>query len=172
MNKNTEFSQRLVRGTPVVIADSFGVAGLRSAKQVVASKGPVKCNGKGRCAGDWCIGLAVFTTSPDTINEDKSLGWRSGTAKVCLTHIKDSEGRLVLPPPAIRVAQSALEKVGPRTESTSSDPVTWQELAQTASESNWVHLVALARRLKRENEVLSQTVIKLQGSLLERLAQA
>lgn len=108
MTQTKVMEQRLVRGTPVVIADSFGQAHLRGQRQVVASKGPVKCNGKGRCAGDWCIGLAVFVTDPETVNDDKDMGWRSGTTKVCLTHLKDEGGNLVLPPPAMRVAQETL----------------------------------------------------------------
>lgn len=162
--------QRLVRGTPVVIADSFGHAHLRGTTQIVASKGPVKCNGKGRCAGDWCIGLAVFVGDPGSNNDEKEMGWRSGTTKVCLTHLKDEEGNLVLPPPAMRVVQDALEKpptVATRPEPVDNSPVSWDELAQVCSERDLGRLTLLARRLKRENDGLRQKLVETQDKLIE-----
>jgi hypothetical protein len=172
VTQTKEMAQRLIRGTQVSIADSFGQAHLRGSKQIVASKGPVKCNGKGRCAGDWCIGLAVFLTDPDSKNDEKDMGWRSGTTKVCLTHVKDEEGNLVLPPPALRVAHAALEPsagVLPRAETADNSPVSWEELAQVCNERDLGRLVLLSRRLKRENESLRQRLIDTQERLLSRL---
>jgi hypothetical protein len=174
--------QRLIRGTPVTIADSFGQAHLRGQKQVVASKGPVKCNGKGRCAGDWCIGLAVFVTDPETTHDDKDMGWRSGTTKVCLTHLKDEEGTLILPPPAMKVAQEALRESSvantpvltptpvvqpPRP--VDNAPVSWEELAQASAERDLGRVILLARRLKSENEALRQKLVDTQAKLIEHL---
>lgn len=172
MTQTKEMEQKLIRGTQVTIADSFGQAHLRGSKQIVASKGPVKCNGKGRCAGDWCIGLAVFLTDPETKNDEKEMGWRSGTTKVCLTHIRDAEDNLVLPPPAMRVASAALESpagVLPRVETADNSPVSWEELAQVCSERDLARLILLSRRLKRENEGLRQKLIDTQERLLSRL---
>lgn len=169
----TVMEQRLIRGTRVVIADSFGKADLRGEEMIVASKGPVKCNGKGRCAGDWCIGLSVFLADPDTLHEDKEMGWRGGTTKVCLTHVKDSEGHLYLAPPALQIAQQALASTPrpeePPTGATHGGVVTWEDLAQTVADRDWVRLTHLARKLKRENEDLKVRVIEAQARLIESL---
>jgi hypothetical protein len=86
--------ENLTRGSVVVVGDTFSKEELHGAKMRVASKGTVKCNGKGRCAGDHCIGLAVFVTAPETYEEepDGSTGWRSNTTKICLTHLQDEAG--------------------------------------------------------------------------------
>lgn len=161
----------LVRGTPVVVADSVGQPALRGAKMIVASKGSVKCNGKGRCAGPWCSGQAVFLTTPESNKEDKEMGWRGGTTKVCLTHVKDEEGNLIVPPPAMRVAQEALERQqSPRPDLSGDGVVSWEELAKAASDRDLTTLVMLARRLKRENESLRTKVIEAQGKLIEHLS--
>jgi hypothetical protein len=159
----------LIRGNTVVVADSFGQADLRGAKLIVASKGLVRCNRKGRCAGTWCIGKAVFVTSPNTNKDDKHMGWRSGTNKICLTHLKDEEGNLILPPQALRVMKEALDRPLPQQDTPIVGPVTWDDLANTVSERDWVRLTTLARRLKRENEVLQQRVIEVQDKLIEHL---
>lgn len=169
----TVMEQRLIRGTRVMIADSFGKADLRGKEMIVASKGPVKCNGKGRCAGDWCIGLAVFLADPDSLHEDKEMGWRGGTTKVCLTHVKDNEGHLLLAPPALQIAQQALASTPKPKEPTTSAPhegvVTWEDLAQTVADRDWNLLTHLARKLKRENEDLKVKVIETQAKLIETL---
>lgn len=167
----TVMEQRLVRGSRVVIADSFGKADLRGKEMIVASKGPVKCNGKGRCAGDWCIGMAVFLANPESLNEDKEMGWRGGTTKVCLTHVKDNEGHLLLAPPALQIAQQALAST-PRPKAVSvtyEGVVTWEDLAQVVADRDWNQLTHLARRLKRENEDLKVRVIEAQARLIEAL---
>jgi hypothetical protein len=164
--------QRLIRGTPVKIANSFGKADLRGADMIVASKGPVKCNGKNRCAGNWCIGFAVFVTDPGSMNEDKEMGWRGGTTKVCLTHLKDEDGHLVLPPPALQVAQKALasqRRDTPTRPSEHTGVVTWEDLANAVADQDYALVTRLARRLKRENEELKTKLIDLQQRLIEQL---
>jgi hypothetical protein len=169
--------QRLIRGTRVTVADSFGKADLRGAEMIVASKGPVKCNGKGRCAGDWCEGLAVFLADPETLNEDKEMGWRGGTVKVCLTHLKDSDGHLVLAPPALQIAQAALAPrpaaaapAAPAQElPTHEGVVTWEDLANADADRDYRLMVFLARKLKRESEELKTKVISLQEKLIATL---
>lgn len=170
-----ELDRRLVRGTRVIVADSVGHAHLRGVEQIIASKAFVKCNRGDRCAGDWCIGRAVFVMDPATKNDDRDMGWRNGTTKLCITHLKDMEGNLILPPSAMEVAQEALERqavvTNTRVRSGAGDPVTWEELATTASERDWAHLVSLARRLKRENETLTQKVVDLQAKVIEQLTR-
>lgn len=165
--------QQLIRGTRVVVGESFRKPGLRGEEMIVASRGLVKCNGKGRCAGDWCAGLAVFLADPETVNEEKEMGWRGGTKKVCLTHLRTPEGDAVLPPPALQVAAEALEKQGQTTPTanpySSTGVVTWEELAQTVADKDWTRLTYLARKLKRENEDLKVKVIAAQEKLIEHL---
>jgi hypothetical protein len=165
-------SQFLARGTPVIIADSFGKPKLRGAKMMVASKSTVKCNKKGRCAGNWCLGLSAFVADPDTVNDEKDMGWRQGTTKVCLTHLKDKDGNLVLPPPppAMRVAQDAIEKAqAPRPVRSEAGPVSWDELAHTVADKDLPHLAFLARRLKTENDDLQRKVLVLQEKVIAQL---
>lgn len=171
--------QRLIRGTRVVIADSFGKAALRGETMIVASHSTVKCNGKGRCAGNWCAELAVFVADAETINDEKEMGWRKGTTKVCLTHLKDEEGHLVLPPPALQIAQQALasmpkpvrnpKPVVATPRATHEGTVTWEDLAQASADSNLDLVILLARKLKRENEDLKVKVIEAQSKLIESL---
>lgn len=171
MNSTTKtlLEQRLVRGTPVIIADSFARPALRSAEQVVASKGPVKCNKGGRCAGDWCVGLAVFTMDPETLHDDKDMAWRSGTTKVCLTHIKDEDGQLILAPAALTVAKSALERPRGPMPQPSNQLVTWEALANVVANQDWAQLSFMARTLKRENEELKSKMIEIQSKVIESL---
>lgn len=98
--------QRLVRGAKVVIGDNYGDPALRGKEMILASKSVVKCNGKGRCAHDNCVGLAAFVTEPGGLVVDKSgkkgdksknIGWRSGTTKICLTRLKTPEGDELVP---------------------------------------------------------------------------
>jgi len=158
--------QRLTRGARVTVADSFSKATMRGSEQIVASKGPVKCNGKGRCAGDWCAGLAVFVTDPTANNEDKEMGWRGGTTKVCLTHLKDEDGELLVAPPTLcrerRPSSSA-------NSAPHEGVVTWEDLANVVADGDFNALVQLARALKRENEVLKTQVIEAQSDLIGRL---
>jgi len=158
--------QRLIRGTPVIVADSFGKAAMRSKKVIVASKGPVKCNGKGRCAGDWCPGLAVFVTNPESAKEEKEMGWRGGTTKVCLTHLKDEDGNLVVAPPSLRAAR---KKTTSARGDVQEGVVTWEDLANTVADGDFNALTQLARSLKRENESLKTQVIEAQAELIGSL---
>ena len=172
--------QRLTRGTPVIIADSFGQAKLRGATMIVASKATVKCNKGGRCAGDWCIGDAVFLTTPSTASEDKQMGWRRNTVKVCLTHLKTDQGALLLPPPDIDVPSPILSRISDRgvTEPTpvtngngSRTHVTWGDLADAHSSGNLDKLALLARKLKSENESLFRRVVEAQDRLIESMTR-
>lgn len=170
--------QRLTRGTPVVIADSFGQAKLRGAKKIVASKGPVKCNKGGRCAGEWCIGLAVFVADPNTVNTDKKMGWRGNTAKVCLTHLKDNQGVLVLGPspapqnrlPDVEPTPGVVEQVQPVNGNGSHfSVVTWDDLAKAHQDGDINRLALMARKLKTDNERLKGKVIEAQDKLIAQL---
>jgi len=174
---NKVMQQRLIRGCPVIVADSVGQADLRGKTLIVSSKGPVKCNRGGRCAGDWCVGLAVFLADPKSSKKDKKMGWRKDTAKVCLTHIKDENGDLVVPPPFAR-QQTALR---PRPSTRLPDPpptngcvthpteVTWADLAEAHSAGDLERLALLARALKAQSEILKSTVIESQTKLIEHL---
>lgn len=164
--------QRLIRGTPVIVADSFGKAALRGEHMIVASKGPVKCNGRGRCAGEWCAGLSVFVSKPNTNNEDKEMGWRGGTTKICLTHLKDGDGLLVIAPPALRSVRSRITAppaVGGETSLAVDGVVTWEALACAVADQDWALLTRIARTLKRENEGLKNRVIEVQNELIGQL---
>ena len=176
---NKVMQQRLTRGTPVLIADSFGQAKLRGASMIVASKSTVKCNKGGRCAGEWCIGSAVFLTTPDTVGEDKQMGWRKNTVKVCLTHLKTDQGALVLPPPDIEnpapVFASRLRTapvpVLPTNGDGANTPVSWSDLADAHRSGNLDRLALLARRLKGENEKFVRKVVDAQDKLIEVLTK-
>jgi hypothetical protein len=172
--------QRLTRGTPVRIADSFGQAKLRGAERIIASKGPVKCNKGGRCAGDWCAGLAVFVADPKTMNEDKEMGWRGGTTKVCLTHVKDAQGALVLAPPSLRPHNRLPETLAESTvaerptngngNGKHSVVVTWNDLAVATQNGHINRLAFMARQLKADNERLKGMVIDAQEKLIAELS--
>ena len=151
--------QRLIRGTKVVVAESFEKGALRGKTLVVASKQVVTCKKGGRCAGNWCVGLAVFATNASNFKKDKKLAWRTGAHKICLTHLTDEDGELFLPPSAISVAQEAL--VEPQV-------VTWEDLACASADQDVHALVNIARRLKRENEQLVRKVIEVQNQLIEQ----
>jgi len=173
--------QRLTRGTPVMIADSFGKAKLRGTKAIIASKGPVKCNKNGRCAGDWCVGLSVFVASPKSLNQDKEMGWRGGTTKVCLTHLKDNQGVLVLAPPVLQ-GQRRIPEVTPTVEAPAEiakpangngsrfTVVTWEDLASANQDGDINRLALMARKLKTDNERLKGRVIEAQDKLIEQLS--
>jgi hypothetical protein len=172
--------QRLTRGTPVLIADSFGQAKLRGATMIVASKATVKCNKGGRCAGDWCIGAAVFLTTPSTAGEDKQMGWRRNTVKVCLTHLKTDQGALLLPPPDIGLPSPLLSRISNRGASEplaapngngSTTHVSWGDLADAHGSGNLDKLALLSRRLKSENEALYRKVVEAQDKLIESLTR-
>ena len=106
---NDALKQRLLRGTSVFIAESFGQAKLRGKNMIVSSKGTVECNGGDRCAGDWCAGLAVFVGTPESFKKDKKLAWRKGQIKICLTHVKDNGGALLVSPPLLHRPTSTAE---------------------------------------------------------------
>jgi hypothetical protein len=164
-------TERLKRGTSVVVADSFGQADLRGETMIVASKSVVKCNKGGRCAGNWCVGLAVFVTDPDEVNTDKDMGWRSGTTKICLTHLKDEEGELLVPPPILKQGFD----LTPLTEDTPGDrrtnEVTWVELAHAVADGDLERVAFMARTLKTENDSLKSKVIAAQDRLIEQLTR-
>ena len=171
--------QRLTRGTPVQIADSFGRAKLRGTKGIIASKGPVKCNKGGRCAGDWCIGLAVFVADPKTMNEEKEMGWRGGTTKVCLTHLKDEQGALILAPPSFGAPSFGRSRIKPEItpEQASTNGngsqfsvVSWVELATAHQDGDINRLAFMARKLKTDNERLKGRIIDAQDRLLAQLS--
>ena len=175
---------RLTRGASVVIADSFGTPALRGKKMVVTSKGPVKCNGKGRCAGDWCCGFAIFVSDTKSAKKDKEMGWRGGSKKICLTHVKDKDGVLLVPPPLLnpkprretaparsssRISGFVAETNGGGSSETHTGEVTWGDLAQAVQAGNLKQVAHFARLLKVENESLKSQVIEAQSKLIAHL---
>lgn len=156
----TKINQQLIRGALVKVADSFGRAQLRSTTQAIVSKGTVPCKQGGRCAGDWCIGLAVYVAEPESLGDDKSAGWRTGAAKICLTHLKDENDELLVSPSVVSVARAALAPV---------KVVTWEDLANAAADQDFQTMIGLARALKRENESLSRRLIEVQDRLIDQL---
>jgi hypothetical protein len=176
---NQVMEQRLTRGTPVIVAESFGKAKLRGKKQIVTSKGPVKCNRGGRCAGNWCPGLAVFVAPEKSTKRDKKMGWRGGTVKVCLTHLKDADGDLLVPPPltlqgsgehpAFPTDPKILPETPSRSGGSASSEVSWSDLAEADSARDYARLVLFARTLKTQNEALKSKVIEAQERLIEHL---
>jgi hypothetical protein len=176
--------QRLTRGTPVIVAESFGQAKLRGANMIVASKSTVKCNKGTRCAGPWCAEIAVFVTTPGSSKEEKEMGWRGGTTKICLTHLKDEEGSLLVPPPIARqrarrpeitvnASRFEMDEVKPEAPPSNGNgllhEVTWADLAEAHSSGDINKLALLARQLKADTEKLKTKVIAAQDKLLATL---
>ena len=175
---NKVMQQRLTRGTPVIVGESFGRAKLRGKNQIVTSKGPVKCNKGGRCAGDWCIGMAVFVAAANSAKKDKKMGWRANTTKICLTHLKDSDGELILPPPLLRQRATpelssfeGIEISEPESNGSGTGEVSWSDLAEAHRSGDVDQVAVLARRLKARTEELKTRVIDLQGRLLEHVTR-
>lgn len=184
MNRNLlrNLSHTLIRGARVKIGDSFADDALRGIETTIRSKGLVTCNGRGRCAGDWCIGSAVFVVDPNvdqTVEEGKKAGWRHGAAKVCLTHLLTTEGERVLPPEA---AVADIDPVGaPEPESQAPtyitpEPlpgvVTWSALAEAHAAKDTERLAQMARVLKAENDNLVRRVIEGQDREIARLRES
>jgi hypothetical protein len=188
--------QRLTRGTPVIVADSFGKRDVRGKKVIVASKATVKCNKGNRCAGYWCAGFAVFVTQPakkkKTAAKGKKgqakedMGWRGGTTKICITHLKDNDGVLILPPPVARQqrtiptesrikgvveahAAEATHAAANGNGNGQTTEVTWADLSHAHSSGNLEALGYMARALKAETEKLKTKVISAQDKLLAHL---
>jgi len=194
--------QRLTRGARVVVAESYSDESLHGKTMTVTSKGPVKCNRGGRCAGDWCVGYAVFVSEPGARKNakkgDKRLGWRAATKKICLTHLKDEQGTLLVPPPIMRQQQGEerphrasrrsrrkrTEK--PKVEETKALPaptdtngadegsvadVSWSDMADAHQAGDINSLAMMARRLKAENERLKNKMIGTQERLIDHLTK-
>lgn len=172
-----ELKQLLVRGAKVQIGDGYGDPALRSKTMVVASKTTVPCKGSAgvnRCRGPWCVGLAVFLTSPESYNDDKKLAWRRNTVKVCLTHLKDENGALLVPPPLrhSHVEEQPLTRLAAEVESahkTSGADVTWSDLAAAHQAGDLNRLAIYARLLKQDNENLRQKTLALQEKVIDHL---
>lgn len=187
--------QRLTRGAKVVVGESYPEPELRGKEMVLAPKSVVKCNGKGRCAHDNCIGLAAFVTEPGNMVVDKSgkkseksknIGWRSGTTKICLTHLRTPEGDELVPEedevtsaPAVPngatngAAHEPTNRVRERLEHREESPsranetdTSWEALAQAANASDKNEIIRIARALKRETERLKQRLMDTQERLL------
>lgn len=183
---NKVMQQRLTRGTTVIVTDSlsFSQVKLRGKHLLVTSKGPVKCNKGGRCAGPWCVGLAIFVSTEKAAKQDKKMGWRKNAAKICLTHIKDQDGVLIVPPPILKKKKkkkasvlarpsrinSLIETNGNGT-GVSIGEVTWADLAAAHQEGDIDQLALLARALKVQTGSLKTTVIESQARLIESLTR-
>ena len=183
--------QRLVRGVRVVVSETYGDPELRGKEMALASKTVVECKGKGRCAHDNCVGLAAFVTDPDNLSTDKAdkkskpVGWRSGTTKICLTHLKTPEGDDLVPDeddaivaapsngshgPTNRVREHLEPEQGYRgTADRAEVDTSWEALAQAASTTDRGEIVRIARALKRETEQLRQRLMDTQERLLARM---
>ena len=188
----------------MIVADSFGKRDVRGKKVIVASKATVKCNKGNRCAGYWCAGFAVFVTQPakkKTPTKGKKgkakeeMGWRGGTTKICVTHLKDMDGVLILPPPVERqrqtiptesrivmpirlkgevdhaAAEVAHAEVAHAAANGNGKPgeVTWADLSHAHASGNLEALGYMARALKAETEKLKTKVIAAQDRLLIHL---
>lgn len=188
MDKNLlrNLSHTLIRGARVKIGDSFADEKLRGVETTIRSKGLVTCNGRGRCAGDWCIGSAVFVVDPnvDQTSEDgKKAGWRHGAAKVCLTHLLTTEGERVLPPEAtvvnldpVEVEDSEPQPKTPAPTYITPEPlpgiVTWVALAEAHAKGDTNGLANMARALKAENENLVRRLVDAQDREIARLRES
>lgn len=96
------------------------------------------------------------------------MGWRGGTIKVCLTHLKDTEDRLLLTPSALREAVVITSRpANARIEH--EGVVTWEDLACASADRDLDLVIFLARKLKSENETLKSKVIEAQDDLIEGL---
>jgi hypothetical protein len=190
--------QRLTRGTPVIVADSCGDRELRGKRMIVASKATVKCNKGNRCAGYWCAGYAVFVKTAAAMKASpakgrkkrakQDMGWRGGSAKICVTHLKDKDGVLVLPPPAARQTRTKLttesrlkdvveahdaevEHAATSNGNGKTSEVTWADLSHAHASGNLEALGYMARALKAETERLKTKVISAQDKLLVHLTR-
>ena len=123
----------------------------------------------------------MFVADPSTMNEEKEKGWRGGTTKVCLTHLKDEHGVLVLAPPTLTARQPVrrlpglitdsgkLEAVSFNGNGTASAVVTWDDLVAAHQDGDINRLATIARQLKSDNERLKGKVIEAQDRLLATL---
>ena len=108
------------------------------------------------------------------------MGWRANTTKICLTHLKDAEGTLILPPPLLtqrrEVAVPDVDRfkeveVSEPTGNGSDIEVSWSDLAEAHRSGDVNALALLARRLKTRTEELKTRVIDLQERLLEQVTR-
>ncbi len=173
--------QTLVRGASVTVSSTYTekpeLAGITT---TLRSKKPVHCNKKGKCAGDHCIGKAVFVNDP-TVEPIEGSGWRHGTAKICLTHIIDSDSIPILLPESTVVGEPVSDLV-PETygfyaesREVNEDPyhtgqVLWQDLAHAAADRDTDLLVFLARKLKKENEQMTRQLLDAQARIIGTLS--
>ena len=183
-------AQRLTRGQKLIVADSYGKPKLRGKQLIVTSKSTVTCNGGGRCAGPWCVGSAIFVTDVKSSKEDKEMGWRGGSVKICLTHLKDNDGVLLVPPPLLnqlatppvfvaraavgssRLDEAVAETLGNSNGSAHHDgEVTWDDLADAHKAGDLNRLALLARTLKVQTEELKSKVISTQTKLIESITR-
>jgi len=163
--------QRLVRGTTVSVMSSYvEKPELGGITTTLRSKKPVPCNGKGKCAGDHCVGKAVFVDDP-TVEPIEGSGWRHGTAKICLTYILDENNAPILPTETLDTCGLEVESREVNEDPYHSDEVLWQELAHAHTNQDTDLLAFLARKLKKENEQLTRKLLATQSRLIESLSQ-
>ena len=156
----------------MVVGNSYSKSAYHGKTMVVASKNTVPCRGGGRCAGDWCEALSVFLVEESTVLDDQKMGWRKGSIKVCLTHLKTEDGKLILPPPGLEGEDKPLTALAQSDqEVVEVDTVTWSDLAEAHASGNLNQLAYLARKLMSENEVLSRKVIEAQDKLIQVLVE-
>lgn len=169
----------------VVIGDSYSDESIHGERVEIISKGPVVCNKKGRCADEsQCIGAkgALFVRDPNykPTGDEAPTGWRTGTLKICLTHLRNEHGAALLPDAP--VVQTVVEKKVPRKKKTSDNAdvaittetlpapahamVTWEALAHAAQSRNPEQLALLARQLKSENEMLVRSLLEAQRKVI------
>jgi hypothetical protein len=127
--------------------------------------------------------LAVFVAEAKSAKKDKKMGWRANTVKVCLTHLKDEQGVLLLTPPLLQQPAAlatltgrpsvrlAEEVAPPAGNGQVTGEVTWADLAAAHQSGNIDALALLARALKAQAEDLKSKVISSQTKLIENLTR-
>jgi hypothetical protein len=122
------------------------------------------------------------------MKEDKEMGWRGGTTKVCLTHLKDAEGSLLIPPPMFKQREESPPKLdassrlaGLEVGEEEAQPqdngngsrlvVTWSDLAEAHRSGDINRLALLARQLKADTEMYKSKVIAAQDQLIDHLTR-
>ena len=174
----------LRREGKIKVSDTYPREDLRGKTLTIASKGTTVCNGKGRCASDaHCIGLSVFVTDPVVpaakAKKDKKIGWRHGTVKICLTHLKDEDGKGLIP---LDVPLPARQKRTPRSDvsepfatlplptngGTGIRGVSRERIDEAHALGDVSALATYARLLKSEHEKMALRLVNAQAKLLER----
>lgn len=178
-----DLQARLTRETVINIAKTCQNKRVRGKKTTVQSKKLSTCNGKTCAEGEGvptCNGLAVFVDNLKRRSKttEEEAGWRAFTTKVCLTHVLDEEGNLLLDTEntdlAVSGAEAGVDEPDPSKNGSgrltgvalpgpetlpAHETVTWEMLATAMAEKDLDRLSLYARELKAENEVMARRLI-------------